>query len=121
MLTGWDDVTAENDITRPFGWVLQVLLSDTLGSEKHNNKMLLCLQEHSPEIRFNNLITRVKVKSETCFLPLLTDGRETDAEKCQRWSKQSSGHCKAVMMQIRLYKNQWVVKLKWGCRGEEAV
>lgn len=54
------------------------------------------------------------------FLFLLM-GVRADAEKCQRWSKQSSGHCKAVMMQIHLYKNQRVVKLKWGCRGEEAV
>lgn len=48
-------------------------------------------------------------------------GVRADVEKCQQRSKQSSGHRKAVMMQIHLYKNHWVVKLKWGCRGEEAV
>lgn len=43
------------------------------------------------------------------------------AEKRQRWSGPRSGHCQAVMVQIYLYKNQWVAKLKRGCMGQETI
>lgn len=111
--TGLDDVTAGNDVISPLDASCRWRCP---AAADQKNAI-----QNSSETRCSKITALLKAKSanfgkpwKTCSLlsqSHLNRQVRKDAEKCQRWSGQCSGHCQAVMMQIHLNKNHWVVKL----------
>lgn len=121
--TGLDDVTAGNDVISRLDASCRWRCPAAADKIKKN-----AIQDSS-ETRGNRTIAIWKGK-QCGFWIALNDLLSFSvfchvgvkaAEKRQRGSGPRTGHCQAVMLQIYLYKNQWVAKLKRGCRGEETI
>lgn len=97
---GLGDVTAENDVIFCFDASCRWRCRNS--SKTRRNYFIALLQGKSVNV---GMPRKALLSSSVC--------------ESRRWDMPAA--LRTVMMQIHLYLNQWVVKLKQGCRGEEAI